>query len=101
MDAVIVGGLTQSAYFILLGLGVVLIYRQSGVLNFSLGPIATLAAYVAYVLLQRDVPYIVAAAAGIAVSAFLSAVVELVIVRPLARYDAMTIAIATFGPGLI
>lgn len=101
MSAVIVSALTNSAYFILLGLGIVLIYRQSGVLNFSLGPISSLAAYVAYAFIQGGTPYWVAAAAGVASSAAASAAVELLIVRRLHRHDATTVAIATFGPGLI
>ena len=101
MSAVIVAALTNSAYFILLGLGIVLIYRQSGVLNFSLGPISSLAAYVAYALIQNGVPYWTAAAAGVMTSAAASAAVELLIVRRLHRHDATTVAIATFGPGLI
>ncbi len=88
MAAVFVAALTNSAYYILLGLGIVLIYRQSGVLNFSLGPVASLAAYVAYALIKNGTPYWVAAAAGVLASAAASAVIELLIVRRLHRQDA-------------
>lgn len=101
MAAVFVAALTNSAYYILLGLGIVLIYRQSGVLNFSLGPVASLAAYTAYALIKNGTPYWVAAAAGVLASAAASAVIELLIVRRLHRQDATIVAIATFGPGLI
>ncbi len=101
MSGLFVGGLTQGAYFVLIGLGVVLIYRQSGVLNFSLAPVATLGTYVVHSLLGRGLNYWIAAVIGIAVATVVSALIELIVVRPLSRYDSMTVAIATFGPGLM
>src|SRR5215813_4642396 len=101
MPGLIVGGLTQGAYFILMGLGVVLIYRQSGVLNFSLAPVATLGTYLTYSLLHKDLSYWLAALVGIAIATAASALIEVAVVRPLSRYDSMTVAIATFGPGLM
>lgn len=101
MSSVIVFAFVSAAYFIVLGLGVVLIYRQSGVLNFSLGPVGSLGAYTAYDLVQHGTTYWVAAAAGIAISAAASALIEVVVVRRLARQAAEVVAIATFAPGLV
>jgi branched-chain amino acid transport system permease protein len=79
----------------------VLIYRQSGVLNFSLAPVATLGTYVTHSLIDLGTGYWLAAAAGIAAAAAASAAIELLVVRPLSRHDSMIVAIATFGPGLV
>jgi branched-subunit amino acid ABC-type transport system permease component len=46
----IVGGLTSGAVYALAGLGLVLTYKTSGVFNFAHGALATVAAYVFYVL---------------------------------------------------
>jgi len=101
MSAVIVAALTSAAYFVVLGLGIVLIYRQSGVLNFSQGPVGSLAAYTAYLLIQHGAPYWVGAAAGITVSAAVSAGIEILIIRRLSRHSIDVVGIATFGPGLV
>lgn len=101
MSAVLVAAFTSSAYFVMLGLGIVLIYRQSGVLNFSIGPVGSLAAYLAYVMIGHGMPYWISAIAGIAASAAASAAIELLIVRRLSRFPTDIVAIATFGPGLV
>jgi branched-chain amino acid transport system permease protein len=98
---VIVGGLLQGAYFLLMGLGVVLVYRQSGVLNFAHGATATLSGYAAYSLMQQGVAYPVAALGAIATGAIVALLIELLVVRPLANQEHMIIGVATFGPGLI
>lgn len=98
---VVVGGLLQSAYFLLMGLGVVLIYRQSGVLNFSHGAIATLAGYIAHTCLTANLPYPVAAAAAIATGALVAVLIERILIRPLAGQEHIIIGIATLGPALI
>jgi ABC-type branched-subunit amino acid transport system ATPase component/branched-subunit amino acid ABC-type transport system permease component len=46
----IVIGLTSGAVYALAGLGLVLTYKTSGVFNFAMGALATVAAYVFYVL---------------------------------------------------
>jgi len=98
---VVVGGLLQGVYFLLMGLGVVLVYRQSGVLNFAHGATATLAGYIAYSLMQLGLPYPAAAIGAIATGVIVALLIELLIVRPLAHQEHMIIGVATFGPGLI
>jgi branched-chain amino acid transport system permease protein len=98
---VIVGGLLQSAYFLLMGLGVVLVYRQSGVLNFSHGAIATLCGYIAHACLVANLPYPVAAIAAIATGAIVAIAIERLLIRPLASQEHIIIGIATLGPALI
>ena len=46
----IILGLTSGAVYSLAGLGLVLTYKTSGVFNFALGALATVGAYVFYVL---------------------------------------------------
>jgi branched-chain amino acid transport system permease protein len=98
---VIVGGLLQSAYFLLMGLGVVLVYRQSGVLNFSHGAIATLCGYIAHACLAADLPYPVAAIAAVATGTITAVAIERLLIRPLASQEHIIVGIATLGPALI
>jgi branched-chain amino acid transport system permease protein len=98
---VIIGGLLQGAYFLLMGLGVVLVYRQSGVINFAHGSIATLSGYTAYSLTAAGMPYPVAALGAIATGVIVALLIELLIIRPLAHQEHMIIGIATFGPALV
>lgn len=98
---VIVGGLVQSAYYLVMGLGIVLIYRQSGVLNFSHGAVATLCGYIAYTCLAADLPYPVAAIAAVATGAIVGIAIERLLIRPLAGQEHIILGIATLGPALI
>lgn len=50
------GGLAQGGVYALAAIGLVLIYRVSGVLNFAQGAIATVSAFVAYTLVYQAAP---------------------------------------------
>src|ERR671915_176404 len=57
-DSLVIGVITGSAYGFL-ALGLVLIYKSSGVFNFAQGEFGTVAVYTLY-LLDFEVPYFVA-----------------------------------------
>jgi branched-chain amino acid transport system permease protein len=97
MTAVIITGLIQGLLYSLLGVSFVLIFKQSGVLNFAQGAIATLAVYVSFEIVSRDYPYWVAAVGGIACGAAFSALIEVVIVRRLRGQHHIQVAIAMLG----
>jgi branched-chain amino acid transport system permease protein len=84
-----------------MGLGVVLIYRQSGVLNFSHGAVATLCGYVAHAALGGGFPYPVAAIAAIGAGVVVAVLIERLLIRPLAGQEHIIVGIATLGPALI
>ena len=50
------GGLAQGGVYALAAIGLVLIYRVSGVLNFAQGAVATVSAFVAYTLVYQAAP---------------------------------------------
>jgi branched-chain amino acid transport system permease protein len=62
-------GLSAGSLYALVALGVVLIYRSTRVLNFAHGDIATVATFVAFSLLSRQVSFGIALAASLAVGA--------------------------------
>ncbi len=91
-------GLGTSAAYTLLAQGLVLIYRGSGVVNFSQGALAMAAAFLFYHFRQEAhwavVPAIVVSIAAVTV---LGWVVQRIIMRPLRGASPLTRAIATLG----
>lgn len=100
MSSVLVSGVIVGFLYALMGSGLVLLYRQSGVLNFAHGAVGTLAAYVAYVCVDNGAPYWLAALAALGVGIVLSLLIELMVIRRLAHSSDFTIAIATLGVAL-
>jgi branched-chain amino acid transport system permease protein len=62
-------GLSAGSLYMLVALGIVLIYRSTRVLNFAHGDIATIATFVAYSALQHQYSFFVAFGASLAVGA--------------------------------
>jgi branched-chain amino acid transport system permease protein len=62
-------GLSAGSLYALVALGIVLIYRSTRVLNFAHGDVATLATFVAFSLLSRQQPFVVALAGSLATGA--------------------------------
>jgi ABC-type branched-subunit amino acid transport system ATPase component/branched-subunit amino acid ABC-type transport system permease component len=90
-------GLGSGAATALLALGLVLVYRGSGVLNFAQGAIATVAAYTFLVLLDEDWPMIAAALVAVLLSTAVGLLFELLVLRRLRTAPPMARVIATIG----
>lgn len=91
-------GLGLGAMYSLASQGLVLIYRGSGVLNFAHGAIGMLGAYAFYeVRSNLNQPFLVAALAGIAVSAIVGALTQVLIMRHLKRASPLARTVATLG----
>jgi branched-chain amino acid transport system permease protein len=74
MKTILANGLVIGSIYGLVALGITLIYKKSRVLNFAQGETGMFGAFVFYALsAEQDKPYLVAAAAGVAVSALLGA----------------------------
>jgi branched-subunit amino acid ABC-type transport system permease component len=101
MTAVVISGVIAGMLYALMGAGLVLVYRQSGVLNFAHGATGTLAAYVAYSCLEGSLGYVFAVMAAFAVGIALSVTIEGLVIRRLAWASDFTVAIATLGVALI
>jgi branched-chain amino acid transport system permease protein len=101
MSAVIVSGLIAGFLYALLGSGMVIVYRESHVLNFAHGAIGTIAAYFIFELTKGGVPYLPAALLAVAAAALVSVAIEFLVIRRLGAVSEFTISIATLGVGLL
>lgn len=91
-------GLVTGLSYGLLALGIILVYRSSRVLNLAHGEIGAMAAAVVAVLvLDHGWPYWLAAVAALAVAGLAGALVELVVIRRLARSPRLIVLVATMG----
>ena len=94
-ESLVIGVIAGAAYG-LLALGLVLIYKSSGVFNFAQGEFGTVAVYVLY-LLHFDVPYGVAVLGALVAAVLMGVLVERLVVRPLFTAPRVTLLVATAG----
>jgi sulfate-transporting ATPase len=93
-------GLGVGALYAFASQGLIVVFRGTGVLNFSLGATAIAGVYLEWELqYQHGLPFLLAAAFGVALSALLGALTHWVIMRPLQRKRASTLVqvLATLG----
>ena len=99
-EAVVIGVITGAAYG-LLGLGLVLIYKSSGIFNFAQGEFGTAAVFVLYLRHSEGWPYLLALLAGLVAAVIMGLLVERLIVRPLFDAPRVTLLVATAGVFLL
>jgi branched-chain amino acid transport system permease protein len=97
----VVSGLGVGAVYALSGVGLVLLYRSSGVLNFAFGALGAIGAYLAWSLLELGVPQVLAWASAIAGSMALSLAYGRLLAPRLALRDPTIRSIGTLGFALI
>src|SRR6478735_7787051 len=91
-------GLGVGALYALASQGLIVIYRGTGVLNFSLGAIGIAGVFMQWELhVEHGWPFLASAAVGVAWSAFLGMLTHWVIMRPLRRASSLLRVIATLG----
>lgn len=98
-DSLVIGIITGSAYG-LVALGLVLVYKSSGVFNFAQGEFGTVAVYALY-LLHFHVPYGVAILGALVAAVVMGLLVERLVVRPLFDAPRVTLLVATAGVALL
>ncbi|MFE6157295.1 branched-chain amino acid ABC transporter permease [Streptomyces sp. NPDC056486] len=98
---VLVSGLASGAVYGLMGLGLVIIYRATDVVNFALASLATLGLYGALTLYDRGLPLVLAAVAAMAVSIAVGLAVRETVIRPLAQGELLSALVMTMGVSLI
>jgi branched-chain amino acid transport system permease protein len=101
LSSVIVSGVIVGFLYALLGAGLVIIYRESHVLNFAHGAVGTAAAYFAYALDRAGWPYGIAIVIAVVAAAVLSSAIEFSVVRRLGAVSEFTVSVATLGLGLL
>jgi branched-chain amino acid transport system permease protein len=97
----IASGLSTGAIYVLSGVGLVVLYRASGVLNFAQGALGALGALIAWQIINVGGPQWVGWLAGILAATILSLVYGRVIAPRLAHSDPIVRAVATLGFALV
>jgi branched-subunit amino acid ABC-type transport system permease component len=98
LNTVVANGLVIGAIYGLVALGITLVYKKSGVLNFAHGEVGMVGAFVFYVaFVEKELPYLIAALIGIAVSAVLGCVTFLLLMKR--RNDPLNMLIGTLAVG--
>jgi branched-chain amino acid transport system permease protein len=98
--ASLINGLIVGAGYALVALGIVLIFKATRQFNFAQGEFGTMSTFVAWMLLERGVPWVFAGLIAILSGIALGLVVERVVVRPLQNSPKVTVLVATLGVAL-
>lgn len=94
----VITGLGSGAAFALLAVGLVVIFRGSGVLNFGHGAIATMSAFTyLWLATEQHVPKFLAAGLGILLGAIIGMAFQVLIMRRLVKAPALAKVVATLG----
>jgi branched-chain amino acid transport system permease protein len=94
-------GLVNGAMYGLVAIGLVLIYKSSGIFNFAQGEFGTVAIYALWLLLERNVPYAISVILALAVAVGLGLATERLIIRPLYTSPRVILLVATAGVSLL
>lgn len=98
MLQVLVIGLVEGTLFGLLAVGITLIYRGTGAINFALGEVGTFGLYAAWWLtIDQGLPWLVGAAGAVATGVLLSLAFERLVVRPMRMSNPLAVSVATVG----
>lgn len=96
LSQAILSGLTLGSLYALVGLGFVIIFKSTGVVNFAHGEMLMFGAMVAlYLHIDLGLPYFPAIVAAMLLTAVAGAVVERVAFRPLRAAPVVTVILAT------
>jgi branched-chain amino acid transport system permease protein len=98
-ESLVIGIISGAAYG-LLALGLVLIYKSSGVFNFAQGEFGTIAVYVLY-LLHFEVPYGFALLGALVAAVVFGLLLERLVIRPLSDSPRVILLVATAGVALL
>jgi branched-chain amino acid transport system permease protein len=94
-------GLINGAMYGLVALGLVLIYKSSGIFNFAQGEFGTVAIYVLWLLLERNIPYVISVVLALVAAVVLGVGTERFIIRPLYSSPRVILLVATAGVALL
>src|SRR3954471_10320288 len=93
---VILGGLMAGVLYSLVAIGLVLIFKASGVFNFAQGAMVLFAA-LTLVRLMEKLPFAVALLVTLAVMIAVAWIVERLVLRPLVNQEGIVLFMATLG----
>ena len=93
---VLLGGLMTGVIYSLVALGIVLIFKASGVFNFAQAAMVLFAA-LSLVRLMEKLPFPAAFLVALAIMVVLAIVIERLVLRPLVNQDGIILLMATLG----
>ena len=99
-QALVIGLITGAGYG-LVALGLVLIYKSSGVFNFAQGEFGTVAVYALWAAHTNGIPYVPAIILALIAAGAMGLVTERLIIRPLFDAPRVTLLVATAGVSLL
>jgi branched-chain amino acid transport system permease protein len=94
---VVIGGVSAGVMYSLVALGFVLIFKASGVFNFSQGVLALFAALTLVGIMEWGVPFILALPLTAGVMVVLAVGVERLVLRPLVNQEPIILFMSTIG----
>lgn len=98
---VLVSGLSSGSIYALIGLGIVLLYRTTRILNFAHGDLGVLGTFIAYTLLtSTGLPFRLSFLLALAASALIGMLIYLFLVRPAKNDSELGLLILTLGLAL-
>jgi branched-chain amino acid transport system permease protein len=98
----LVAGLSTGSVYALVALGLVLIFKGTGIVNFAQGEFLTVGAYIGLFLsIMLKLPYWEIFILTLVLSALFGVVIERSLIRPLMRAPAFTVVVATLAIGLM
>ncbi len=93
----VISGVATGSIYALVAIGIVLIYKCSGVVNFAQGAYAMLGGYVTFVLLRLHVPSVAAVILAMVVMAGFGALTERLVLRPMLKAPVVAVMMVTLG----
>lgn len=93
----LIDGLSQGSVYSLIALGLVIIYRGTGHLNFAQGEMALFCAYAVYQFGEWGIPVWIALVLGMAVGFAVGAAAEVTLVRPISKKSPFAVFVVTLG----
>jgi branched-chain amino acid transport system permease protein len=93
----VVDGIQNGAIYASLALGIVLIFRATGLLNFAQGEMAMIATFITWSLHSTGLPIVLAIIVSMAIAFVCGALVERVLIRPVEHSSPLAIVIVTIG----
>jgi branched-chain amino acid transport system permease protein len=93
---VVLGGLMSGVLYSLVAIGLVLIFKASGVFNFAQGAMVLFAA-LSLVRMMEEMPFLVALALTVAIMVALAWLVERLVLRHLVNQEGIVLFMATLG----
>jgi len=102
LSRVLVLGVINGAIYSLIAIGLVLVYKASGVFNFAQGEFGTIAIYGSYIAITSfNLPYGIALVIGLLAALGMGLLTERLVIRPLFDAPRVTLLVATAGVALL